>query len=142
MIMKHKQTEDGNFLIKLEPGDRVINAINSIMEYLNIKAGLITGIGAVNNPTLGYFDINQKKYIEKTLTGNFEVLSLNGNIAQKEEKPFCHIHVILGDNEMKTFGGHLIEMEVTVTLELIVIPLKENLRRTPDETTSLWLWNL
>ena len=67
---------------------------------------------------------------------------MSGNIAKKEGKLFFHSHVILGDESFKTFGGHLFEMEVAVTTEIIITPADYELERTFDKETELWLWNL
>lgn len=141
-MMKYTRTEDDIYVVKLEKGDEVISCLTSLADELNINFATVTGIGAVKNPHLGYFVVNQKRYIEKRYEGNFEILNLKGNIAIKEGKPCCHIHVILGDAEFKAFGGHLLEMVVTVTMEIIIKPLKIDVERTKDGESSLYLWNV
>jgi len=140
--MKYRKTEDSIYLVRLEKGDKVISSLTSLANELEINSAVITGIGAVKDPHIGYFVVKQKRYIEKRYEGNFELLSMKGNIAVKEGKPFCHIHVMFSDAEFKAFGGHLLEMVVTVTMEIVIIPLKINLERTRDGGTSLYLWNV
>ncbi|MEQ8192258.1 MAG: PPC domain-containing DNA-binding protein [Candidatus Eremiobacterota bacterium] len=140
--MKYTGTEDNIYVVKLENGDKLISCLTSLAEELNINFATITGIGAVKDPHVGYFVVNQKRYIEKRYEGNFELLSLKGNISIKEGKPFCHIHVILGDAEFKTFGGHLLDADVTVTMEIIIKPLKVDVERTIDGESSLYLWKI
>lgn len=140
--MKYTKTQDGRYLIKMEIGDRVVEALNSLGNKLEIKSGTISGIGAIKDPLLGYFDIHNKKYIEKKFKGDYELLSLAGNIAEKEGKLFFHIHVVLGDENFNTIGGHLMETEVAVTTEIIIIPADYELKRGFDEETQLWLWKL
>lgn len=140
--MKYTRTEDSIYVVKLEKGDSVLSSLTSLAEELNINFATVSGIGAVKDPHIGYFVVNQKRYIEKRYEGNFELLSLKGNIAIKEGKPFCHIHVILGDAEFKTFGGHLLDADVTVTMEIIIKPLKVAVERTIDGESSLYLWKI
>lgn len=140
--MKYTKTQEGKYLIKLEIGDRIVSSLNSLGDKLEIKSGIISGIGAIRNPRLGYFDVHNKKYIEKNLKGDYELLSLLGNMAEKEGKPFFHIHVVLGDENFNTTGGHLMETEVAVTAEIVIIPADYELKRGFDEKTGLWLWKL
>jgi len=140
--MKYTKTDDGKYLVKLEIGEKVMKSLNSLAQKLDIKSGTITGIGAVKDPKTGYFDAHNKKYIEKQFKGDYELLSLSGNIAKKEGTLFFHIHVILGDENFQTFGGHLFETEVAVTAEIIITPVDCELKRAFDEKTELWLWNL
>ncbi len=140
--MKYTKTDDCKYLVKLEIGEKVMESLNSLAQKLDIKSGMITGIGAVKDPKIGYFDAHNKKYIEKQFKEDYELLSLAGNIAKKEGKLFFHIHVILGDEKFQTFGGHLFETEVAVTAEIIITPVDYELERTFDEKTELWLWKL
>ncbi len=140
--MKYIKTEDSVYVVKLEKGDGVVSSLTSLSEELNINFATVSGIGAVKDPHIGYFVVNQKRYIEKRYEGNFELLSLKGNITIKEGKPSCHIHVILSDAEFKTFGGHLLDADVTVTMEIVIKPLKVDVERTMDGDTSLYLWKI
>lgn len=141
-MLKYARTEDSIYVVKMEKGDKVISSLTSLADELNINFATVAGIGAVKDPHIAYFVVNQKRYIEKRYEGNFELLSLKGNIAVKEGKPFCHIHVMLGDAEFKVFGGHLMETEVTVTMEIIIKPLNIDVERTKDGESSLYLWNV
>jgi predicted DNA-binding protein with PD1-like motif len=57
-----------------------------------------------------------------------EVLSLVGDVTIFNGKPIVHMHAVLGRPDGTTMGGHVFELDVNPTLEVIVtvntVPLK------------------
>ncbi len=98
------------------------------------------GIGSLRNPVVGYYSEEEKKYRSIKLSGTFELLSLNGNISLKEGKSFAHLHVTLGDEEGRVFGGHLIRGDVFVAEVYIGELIGEPLERKDMGGNNLWLW--
>ncbi|BAD84754.1 hypothetical protein, conserved, DUF296 family [Thermococcus kodakarensis KOD1] len=127
------------FLFRVPAGEDLLEAINRSAESRGIKTGVVMGIGSLRNPVVGYYSEEEKRYRSIELSGTFELLSLNGNISLKDGKPFAHLHVTLGDEEGRVFGGHLIRGEVFVAEvyieELIGKPLERK-----DMGNNLWLW--
>ena len=78
----------------------------------NITSGQLSGIGAVKNVDIGAYDLASKDYIHKTYDSILELLSFQGNVAIKDNEPFIHAHITLGNHHMEVSGGHLFEMEV------------------------------
>ncbi|KKS99422.1 MAG: hypothetical protein UV76_C0020G0001, partial [Candidatus Nomurabacteria bacterium GW2011_GWA2_43_15] len=61
------------------------------------------------------------EYLPKRFSGkNYEIVSLNGNISLVEDKPFVHLHIMLGDSDYRTFGGHLGSAVVDITCEIAI----------------------
>ena len=59
---------------------------------------------------LGYFDWQKKDYKQIPVREQVEVLSLIGDVAEKENgEPQIHAHVVVGTSEGKALGGHLLE---------------------------------
>ena len=67
----------------------------------------MSGIGAVKDVTVGFFDQKKKKYCKKTMSGHFEILNLTGNISLMDERPMVHVHIMYADAEYNARGGHL-----------------------------------
>ncbi|AAL80743.1 DUF296 domain-containing protein [Pyrococcus furiosus DSM 3638] len=127
------------YLFRIPEGKEIIEFLREFAEKENIKVGIISAIGTLRNPVIGYFMEEEKKYKEISLTGTYELLSLSGNISLKDGKPFVHAHVVLGDSEGRAFGGHLVRGEVFVA-EVFVQELEgETLERKPTEH-GLALW--
>jgi predicted DNA-binding protein with PD1-like motif len=63
-----------------------------------------------------------------------EVLSLLGDVAEGQDGPILHVHVVLGLSDGTTRGGHLLEGRVFPTLEVVVTETPAQLRKVmrPD----------
>jgi hypothetical protein len=118
--MNLKRTEHG-FLVVLDAGDEIITSLKALAASERIGLASISGIGAVRNAVLGYLDIDRKQYLKREYgSESVELLSLIGNIARLDGEPVIHCHVVLGDRNMRTFGGHLFEAYVSVTVEIFM----------------------
>ena len=97
-----------------------METITNFCNSEGIKNGRISGIGAVKNTEIGAFDIINKDYIRKQFLETWELVSFEGNITLKDEKPFVHSHVVLSNHEMKTIGGHLFETTISAVGEFFL----------------------
>jgi uncharacterized protein len=108
----------------------------------SIRNGHFTGIGAVSELTCGYYELSEKKYYFTDYTDMVEVVSLTGTIMLKDAEPFIHMHGVFTDTKNHAFGGHIVEMRVGVTLEVVLTPLTSNFVRLPDACSGLALIDL
>jgi predicted DNA-binding protein with PD1-like motif len=141
-MMKTKRIAEGDavtYAIIFERGDEVIEGIESFAEETGVHSAHFTAIGAFQEATLGYFEIERKEYDRIPVEEQVEVLTLAGDIALKDGKPKVHCHVVLGKRDGLALGGHLIEATVRPTLEVILTESPGQLRRRHDETTGLAL---
>lgn len=117
--------------------------VATLTQYLyehKLQGGMISGLGALKNVELGYYDLHQQTYIRKTFDqDDYELLNLTGNYAFKEHQPLVHVHATLGARDFSTFGGHLFEATVAVTAEVSVTPLGKMPCRQFDQQTGLFL---
>lgn len=104
-----------------------------------IKAGFFWGLGAVQEAEISFYDLNIKKYKVKKLKKSMEIASLVGNIANFKNKPKIHAHLVLGDKNQKTYGGHLENLIVGGTLEIFLIKLPSFSRKLNSQTGLLGL---
>ncbi|OGD11311.1 MAG: hypothetical protein A2Y86_04915 [Candidatus Aminicenantes bacterium RBG_13_62_12] len=104
----------------------------------------ISGIGALSRASLGVILPGKNSYRVRSLSGELEICSLQGNISLKEGRPFVHAHLVLSDRGGRAFGGHLLPGCLVFVAEVIVRVLSgPPLERVPDgETGGLWLWPL
>ena len=138
MIMEQQKVH----MIKLEKGDEVLPCILQYVKENKISGGYLTAIGALEKGKFGYFDVNNKKYLN-TPFEDVEVLACSGNIAINKDtrEPVAHIHIIIGEKDGKALGGHLVEGTVSVTLEIYLVETRPTIYRTKDEETKLYLLN-
>ncbi|WP_153799300.1 PPC domain-containing DNA-binding protein [Foetidibacter luteolus] len=122
--------KDGNnYLLVLKKGQPVVASLNAFLEKEKLPGATFTGLGAVQNPEVAYYDVNAKHYNYKKFKGSMEVLSLLGNLGWFEGKPIVHPHVNLGAPDFTVHGGHLKEAEVSLLLEIFIIPTQEKITR-------------
>ena len=93
-------------------------------------AAIVAGIGMLENIVIGRYD--GKEYVKKTVEPSSEILSLQGNVSIKEGEPFVHLHVNLADEDMSSRGGHLFEGTVSMTIELVLMEIKDEFIRVPS----------
>ncbi len=133
---------DNRILLKLERGEPVIHTIENFAATRQIPNAMVFGIGAVDNVEIGAYDLASRTYTRKQFDGAYELTNLTGNIGYKETTPVFHAHVTLSDHDCRAYGGHLFEMSVYATVELVLWPGNNRLRRTMDDDIGLALWNL
>lgn len=139
-----KQYERGRtYIAKLEYKSDLLEELNKICRDEYIKAGFIQVIGAVSSLKTGFFDQDTKEYIYTTYAydESLEIVSCSGNISLKDNKPFCHMHIIASDKKGKCIGGHLAAGTSVYAAEVVIQELLgEDLAREIDENTNLTLW--
>lgn len=130
--------EDKHFLV-VQKGEELISSLTAFLKEKNITAGSISGLGAVEKVDIAYYDLPTKTYLRKVFPDIYELLSATGNAALLDGKHFPHVHVVIGDREYKTYGGHLFSAVVAATVELSIIAMPFTVERGYDEETGLKL---
>ncbi|MGM0607049.1 MAG: PPC domain-containing DNA-binding protein [Candidatus Muiribacteriota bacterium] len=136
--MQVKKINSG-YILAFKAGERVIQKFDDFCRQNNIRGGIFNGIGAFDYLKLGHFNITTQRYMEKVYRESLEVISIKGNITEKEGEPFIHMHTTVSDSNFNVYGGHLIEAEVSVTLEVYIRVFEEKIIRKFDEKTGLFL---
>jgi predicted DNA-binding protein with PD1-like motif len=102
-----------------------------------IAAGTFTGIGALRQVEIAYFDAALKEYHDRRFDEQFEVLALVGNVAKREGDAVVHAHITLSRRDYSVLGGHLRSGVVRPTLEVVLQVLPEPLTRKIDPAFGL-----
>ena len=144
--MKHKLVteHDGQrtHLLVFATGDEVMRELKQFAQTQHLSAAQLSGIGAFQKATLGYFDWDKKEYLRIPVDEQVELLSLNGNIALSGQDPLVHAHVVLGRRDGVALGGHLIEGHVRPTLEMFLTEMPAELLKKRDAQSGLTLMDL
>jgi predicted DNA-binding protein with PD1-like motif len=128
------------FAVVLQTGEEAMGCLQTFVEKERISAAQITGIGALCDARLNYFDWETKQYQPIPVAEQVELASLIGDVALSPEgKPALHIHVVLGRRNGSALAGHLAEAHVRPTLELIVTEPPAHLLKTHDPESGLAL---
>lgn len=135
--------DDYNYVIKLQKGERLGEAIEQFVQETKIEGGWIQGLGGALEATLGFYDLDKKEYQWQTFTGLRELVSLNGNLAFDEQgKMMFHAHGVLADQNHQTVGGHIKDLVAGATIELFVHRTFKPLHRKTDEEVGLQTFDL
>ncbi len=136
----HKITNpEKPFILALKLGENLFEAILRCANAMNLQSATISGLGALDDVTVAYYNLQTKQYQTKLFKGMYELISLNGNIAFVEGKRFIHIHAALGTEEYQVVGGHIMDATVGPSAEISIIPLSGTMHREYDERTGLKL---
>lgn len=130
------------YVVRLEKGEDVVEKLTSFVRERGIKAGSVSGIGAVENITLGYFDPATREYHKETFPGSYEVANISGNVSVLEGEEMLHLHATIADTNHNAKAGHIFAGRVSVTLEVAVMPFPGTVERRMDEAIGLNLLDL
>ena len=119
--------------------ENIMTVLTEMASTAELAGAHISGIGALKEIELGYYDLHHKTYDRKTFADDYELLSFTGNITLKDGEYYPHIHVALGGPDYQVIGGHLFSATVAVTAELVITPLAKLPTRKFDEQTGLSL---
>jgi predicted DNA-binding protein with PD1-like motif len=131
--------EERTFVLIFDQGETVIAPLMAFAKKHRLTGSRLSGIGALSQVTLGYFDLTQKTYVEIPLHEQVEVLSLVGNLALHHGDHKVHAHIVVGKRDGTAHGGHLLEATVNPTLEIMLIESPSYLQRQFDPAIGLAL---
>jgi len=120
-------------------GDEAFSGLLEFAEKYHVTSAHFTAIGAVNGATVGWFDPQRKMYKKIVINGQHEVIGMSGDIALYKGKPVVHTHLIVGGPDGTTQGGHLLDANVSPTLEVMVTVDPVTMQKRLDPATDLTL---
>ena len=138
--MKWHREQDGRILVSLGRGDDLRECLEGLATELGLGSARVSGIGALEDPELGSWDVGERVYHKRVFPGVWELLTLEGNLSLLEGRPFLHAHVTLSGHDYAVYGGHLFGARVGVVAELFVDPHPTPLPRKMWEVTGLPRW--
>jgi uncharacterized protein len=132
----------GRLQVRLESGDAVVESLTRLLEAEGIGFAAVSGLGAVRRVRVAYLNVESREYEAHAVEEQVELVSLVGNAALRDGKPFLHLHAALGRRDLTMFGGHLQEAIAHPTVEVFLQPESEPVERTFDETIGMAVMSL
>lgn len=126
-------------IVVLAKGEDLIRTLNDLAVANRWPGAWIQSIGGAALLTLGFYNPNTKAYQWKTVTGQHEIVGLQGNLAWVEGKPFWHLHGTFSGADYQVIGGHVRDLLVGLTCEVRITVLETRLVRVFDDDTGLKL---
>jgi predicted DNA-binding protein with PD1-like motif len=128
---------------RLFRGSRLQDAFRNLVDEHGIRTAWVNAIGAFEWIELTEYNQADRRYEEAHRFERCELLSMQGNLSERDGEPFWHLHATVSlreDGRDVTYGGHVVDGSV-FALELRIDCFDElELKRLTDEATGLQLW--
>lgn len=136
------QRSGGEILVRLLPGEEIHESLRALARQERLPGATLTGLGAVGEITLAFYDLARRAYLPTELREDLEIVSLTGNLAWAGDEPMAHLHAVVSRPDGSTLGGHVMRGVVSVTLEIAVRVLADRAERRFEEAAGLRLLDL
>jgi predicted DNA-binding protein with PD1-like motif len=120
-------------------GDEAFSGLLEFAENYHVTSAHFTAIGAIDGATVAWFDPQRKMYKKIHITGQHEVIGMSGDIALYQAKPVVHTHMLVGSPDGTIQGGHVLDANVSPTLEVMVTVDPVTMQKRLDPATDLTL---
>jgi uncharacterized protein len=132
-----------NWLVRFERGELLVEGLTQLVRHEKVQGAWVVGLGAAEWAELGFYDLDKQEYHWKRFDQLMEITSIQGNIAWEDEEPVLHLHGTFADKSMQALGGHIKELQVGGTCEVLLHRwYADRLTRRQDPDTKLKLLNL
>lgn len=132
----------GNVIVlRAQKGEEVVSLLTRLIDEEKITCGRVTGIGATDKITIGLYNVGTQEYHKATIEEEMEILSLSGNLTRKDGNPYVHVHGSFATLD-KVYGGHVNEVWISATAEIIIDVIDLVVERETDKETGLNLIKL
>jgi len=129
--------KDKLIILRLFPEEDLNEQLYKTCKKHNVKTAIvISGIGQLKKAEIGYYK-EKDNYFPQTFSKSLEILSLTGNIFKENDNYNSHLHIVLGDENKKTIGGHFIMGMVGITAEIVLLKSEIEIFRKLDDKTGL-----
>lgn len=130
------------FVLSIDNHEEIMEALTHFCKKQKIKAGEVSGLGAVSEATFRFLDPATKQYVDKTFQEQMEITNLTGNISEKDGEPYLHVHLTCSRRDYTCVGGHLLNARINGACELLVTDFGlTRLKRRFDGQTGLNLYD-
>src|SRR6201989_1299824 len=106
LLTREEQTKE--YAVIFSKGDEAFSGLLEFAQKYHVTSAHFTAIGALNAATLGWFDPQRKMYKKIPIQGQHEVIGMSGDIALYQGNPVVHTHMLVGNSDGTTQGGHVL----------------------------------
>lgn len=133
---------DGRYTVSIANHARVEEAIAAACRDLNIRSAVVSGIGAVDEATLRFYNPTTKRYVDRRFDEQMEIAALTGNVSEIDGEIYRHLHVTLGRADYTALAGHLLSARINGAGEIFITPFGAATPRRYDPETGLNIYDL
>lgn len=132
---------NNTIIARMDKGEELIEQVKVIALRENIKLAFVNAIGAVDDFTVGVYQVKEKAYESNRFSGYFEIVSLQGMINTMDDEFYAHLHMSAGDEKGKVYGGHLNCARISATCEMVMKIIDGRVDRTFSDEIGLNLFD-
>ena len=134
--MQYGQFGD-TYMLRIDYGEEILQSLKQMCEQEGIRLAEVNAIGAVDHAVVGIYDTVNGRFQERAFDEPMEISALSGNVTRRDGQVHAHLHATLCDGEQRAFGGHAIELRISVTCEMFIRALPGEVGRRVDGDTGL-----
>lgn len=127
------------FVVRLDHGADWRQELETLAAEQSIEAAWFSGLGAVQDAELWFYDQDDFEYKAARFEEPLEVANCVGNLSLLDGEPFAHTHATLSRRSGQALAGHL-DRATVFAGEVYVREFDTSLERDHDEATDLDLW--
>ena len=132
-----------NIVGRVVRGRGLHKAFRDLVDEHGLRTAWVNAIGAFEWIELTEYNQTERRYEQAHRFEGCELLSMQGNLSERDGEPFWHLHATVSLREGGrdvTYGGHVVDGSV-FALEFRIECFDElELRRDNDDATGLQLW--
>ena len=118
--MEYRRFGD-SVVLRIQKGEEILETIKEVCAREQIALAEVSGIGAVNDVTLGVFNSEKFEYESQRFTGDMEIASCTGSVTQMNGEIYLHLHMVVGNvTKSIVHTGHLNQARISLTGEFIL----------------------
>ena len=133
---------NNDVLLRLDPGDEIVDCILKVAREANITNAEVSGIGATDDFEIGVFNLETKQYDLHQFTGNHEITNLCGSITTMNAEAYQHLHITCANSQGQCVGGHLLKAKISLTCEIYIRKAQGTITRKKNESLGINQWQL
>ena len=134
--MEYKRFGDTIF-VRIDRGEEILEQVKAVALAENIKLATVNALGAIDDFTIGVYNVPEKRYYAKDYSGVWEIVSLMGTITTMNDEFYAHLHMGASDIDGRSVGGHLNRAIISATCELVIREVEGRVDRVRDENVGL-----
>ena len=124
-------------VVRIDRGEEILEQLKLACEAAKVTLASVSALGAINEFTVGVWDVENKQYISNEFQGVYEITAIVGTVTTKEGAFYPHLHLTAADAQGRAFGGHLNRAVVSATCELVLHRIDGVVERRFDEGVGL-----
>lgn len=131
--MEYRKFGD-TYIVRMDRGEEILSTLTALCRQEDIRLASVEALGAVDHAVLSVYDVPTKTFYKKEFNEAMEISNLCGTVSRKDGQVYLHLHGTVCDTGLNAHGGHVNELTVSATCEMVVrtLPGEVGRRLNPE----------